>query len=309
MSHALLRPDDAAPMAPVKLSEYRPPDWLIDAVRLTVALDETETRIHARLEVRRNPARAAEGPADFALDGRELRFETAAIDGVVLAPDAATFTDEGLVVAADRLPGDRFVWECVTIVNPRANTSLEGLYMSRDMFCTQCEAQGFRKITYFPDRPDVMSVYEVRIEADKTRYPVLLSNGNPVSDGDLPDGRRYAEWRDPFPKPSYLFALVAGDLVASRDDFRTRSGRDVALALYTRPGDENKTAYALDALKRSMAWDERVYGREYDLDLFMIVAVDDFNMGAMENKGLNIFNDEIRARPSPETATDRDYAS
>ena len=193
---------------------------------------------------------------------------------------------EGLTVAAAHVP-DGFVWEAETEIDPEANTALEGLYMSRGMYCTQCEAQGFRKITYWPDRPDVMARFRVRIEGDA---PVLLSNGNLVASGP-----GWAEWEDPFPKPSYLFALVAGDLVAVEDRFVTMSGREVLLQIWVRPGDEDRCGYAMDALKRSMRWDEEAYGREYDLDRFMIVAVDDFNMGAMENKGLNVFNSKLRA--------------
>ena len=208
---------------------------------------------------------------------------------------------EGLTVAAAHVP-DGFVWEAETEIDPEANTALEGLYMSRGMYCTQCEAQGFRKITFWPDRPDVMARFRVRIEGPSDNSaPVLLSNGNLVASGP-----GWAEWEDPFPKPSYLFALVAGDLVAVEDRFVTGSGREVLLQIWVRAGDEGRCGYAMDALKRAMAWDEAAYGREYDLDRFMIVAVDDFNMGAMENKGLNIFNSRY-VLASPETATDGDY--
>ncbi|MEL6317940.1 MAG: aminopeptidase N, partial [Pseudomonadota bacterium] len=284
-----------------------PPGWLVDDVSLTFDLQPTRTRVRSRIAFRANPDRVDGAPRPpFRLDGRRLTLIAAAIDGVALAESALSIDEEGLTVAPEAIPGDRFTWTCETEIDPKANTALEGLYMSRDMFCTQCEAQGFRKITFYPDRPDVMAVFSVRIEADQDAYPVLLSNGNPTDRGALPEDRHFAEWRDPHPKPSYLFALVAGDLVASNDSFTTRSGRRVDLALFTRRGDETKTAFALDALKRSMRWDEAVYGLEYDLDLFMIVAVDDFNMGAMENKGLNIFNSKY-ILASPDTATDRDY--
>ncbi len=289
--------------APVRLADYRPPAWLIDTVALDFDLHPTETRVRATLAFRRNPD-AADGPADLRLDGRNLRLVSAAIDGreaTGVNPDA-----EGLTIAARDLPGDAFTWTAVTEIDPKSNTALEGLYLSKGMFCTQCEAQGFRKITFFPDRPDVMATYTVRMTAPKESHPVLLSNGDPAEAGDLPDGRHFAVWRDPHPKPSYLFALVAGDLRATRTLFTTCEGRAVSLALWVRPGDEDKTAYALDALARSMRWDEQAYGRAYDLDVFNIVATDDFNMGAMENKGLNIFNSKY-VLASPDTATDRDF--
>ncbi len=299
------RPDTAPAQTAIRLADYRPPDWLVDRTALTVDLAPSATRVRATLSVRRNPARAGEGPAPLRLDGRGLTFLGAAIDGAPLPPEAVALDPEGLTVAPEHLPGDAFAWTCETEIDPAANTELEGLYLSRGMYCTQCEAEGFRKITYYPDRPDVMARFSVRIEAPAD-IPVLLSNGNPGASGHLPDGRRFAEWEDPWPKPAYLFALVAGDLVAQEDAFTTASGRAVALKLWVRPGDEGKAAYAMDALKRSMAWDERAYGREYDLDLFQIVAVSDFNMGAMENKGLNIFNAKY-VLASPTTATDQDY--
>ncbi|MEL7152988.1 MAG: aminopeptidase N, partial [Pseudomonadota bacterium] len=240
---------------------------------------------------------------DLYLHGRKLTLVSASVDGEDVT--ARCLTDrEGLT-----LPGplpDSFTWECEVEIDPASNTELEGLYQSKGMFCTQCEAEGFRKITYYPDRPDVMTVYDVRIEADMIDAPVLLSNGNPTETGRLAGGRHFAEWHDPHPKPSYLFALVAGNLVSFDDTFITASGREVDLKIWVRPGDETKCAFAMDALKRSMRWDEEAYGREYDLDLFQIVAVDDFNMGAMENKGLNIFNSKY-VLASSETATDRDF--
>ena len=298
-------PDDTAPASQksTRLADYRAPDWLVDSVALEFDLAPSATRVKARVAFRRNPERAGEGPADLVLDGRLLTLVSAAVDGRPVEPE---LTRGGLRLAAAGLPRDSFTWECETEIDPRANTALEGLYISKGMYCTQCEAEGFRKITFYPDRPDVMAPFRVRIEADRATCPVLLSNGNPVASGELPAGRHFAEWRDPHPKPAYLFALVAGDLVSHDDSLTTMSGREVALKIYVRPGDEGKCAYAMDSLKRAMRWDEATYGREYDLDLFMIVAVDDFNMGAMENKGLNIFNSKY-ILASPETATDRDY--
>ncbi len=281
----------------IRLADYRPPAFLADTVELTFALAPSATRVRARVAFRRNPAREADGPLDLRLDGRLLTLVSATIDGEAVPQNALSVDDEGLTVAAEHVP-ESFVWEAETEIAPQANTALEGLYMSRGMYCTQCEAQGFRKITFYPDRPDVMATFRVRVEGDA---PVLLSNGNLVGSGP-----GWAEWEDPHPKPSYLFALVAGALVAHEDRFTTRSGRDVLLQIWVRPGDEARCAYAMDALKRAMAWDEAVYGREYDLDRFMIVAVDDFNMGAMENKGLNVFNSKY-VLASPETATDGDY--
>ncbi|MFD1914327.1 aminopeptidase N [Halodurantibacterium flavum] len=283
---------DAGPQA-IHLSDYAPPPWLVETVHLTFRLDPQSTRVLSRIRFRRNPA--VPGDHDLWLDGEKLTLTRAAIDGqpLDLVPEST-----GLRVPAALLPADGFEWTAEVSIAPAENTTLMGLYMSKGMYCTQCEAEGFRKITYYPDRPDVMARFHVRIEGD---LPVLLSNGNPAGSGD-----GWAEWEDPWPKPSYLFALVAGDLVAHSGSFTTASGRDVALNIWVRPGDETKCAYALDSLIRSMRWDEEVYGREYDLDVFNIVAVDDFNMGAMENKGLNIFNSRY-VLASPETATDQDY--
>ena len=215
----------------------------------------------------------------------------------------------GATLTIPRVPAHPFTLEIVTLCDPEANKALSGLYRSRGTYCTQCEAEGFRRITYFLDRPDVLAVYTVRIEADRSEHPVLLANGNPVAQGDVAGtGRHYAVWHDPFPKPSYLFALVGGDLACVPDSFTTASGRKVELDIYVEPGKEDRCAWAMDSLKRSMRWDEERFGREYDLDVFNIVAVCDFNMGAMENKGLNIFNDKL-VLARPETATDADYAS
>ena len=286
-----------------RLADYAPPNWLVESVGLRFVLDPADTRVLADIVFRRNPAMPH---GALRLDGRSLGFVSAAIDGQPVAASALAIDADGLTVPADLLPADRFHWTAETRINPTANTALEGLYVSNGMFCTQCEAQGFRKITWYPDRPDVMAPFTVRLEALRETHPVLLSNGDPVEAGPLPGGRHYAVWRDPHPKPAYLFALVAGDLRETRDSFVTASGRPVRLGIWVRPGDEGKTAYAMDALIRSMRWDEEKYGCEYDLDVFNIVAVDDFNMGAMENKGLNIFNAKY-VLASPETATDGDY--
>jgi aminopeptidase N len=277
----------------VHLAEYQPFTHRVEGVALNFRLAPMATRVGAELRLSPNPARP--GRHDLRLDGEGLRLIAARIDGqeVALTPDAT-----GLTIAAALLPDGPFTLETEVEIAPEANTALEGLYMSRGMYCTQCEAEGFRKITFYPDRPDVMAPFRVRVEAD---LPVLLSNGNPVG-----QGAGWAEWDDPWPKPAYLFALVAGDLVAHSAPFRTMSGREVALNIWVRDGDQDRCAYAMDSLIRSMRWDEQVYGREYDLDVFNIVAVDDFNMGAMENKGLNIFNSKF-VLASPETATDDDF--
>ncbi len=282
---------DAAPAVPstIHLADYAAPAFLVDDVHLTFRLAPHATRVTARIAFRPNPATT---DRTFFLHGEGLRLVSVAIDGAQVGHSVA---DTGLTLEA---PDRVFVLQTVVEIDPGANTALEGLYLSNGMFCTQCEAEGFRKITYYPDRPDVMAVFTVRIESD---LPVLLSNGNPTASGP-----GWAEWHDPWPKPAYLFALVAGDLRRVSDTFTTMSGRKVDLNIWVRPGDEGKCAYGLDALKRSMAWDETAYGREYDLDLFNIVAVDDFNMGAMENKGLNIFNSSC-VLASPETSTDSNF--
>ncbi len=285
---------DATAPQPVFLSDYQPFTHLIETVRLVFHLSSFTTRVRATVRYVPNPARP--GRHDLRLDGEGLRLITVAIDGRALAVVADA---TGLTLPASDVPDGPFDLTTEVEISPEANTALEGLYMSRGMYCTQCEAEGFRKITFYPDRPDVMARFHVRIEAD---LPVLLSNGNPVASGP-----GWAEWDDPWPKPAYLFALVAGDLVAHSDRFTTSEGGDVALNIWVRDGDQDRCAYAMDALKRSMAWDERVYGRVYDLNVFNIVAVDDFNMGAMENKGLNIFNSKY-VLASPATATDDDFA-
>ncbi|MBU3888958.1 aminopeptidase N [Methylosinus sporium] len=291
------------PPQAVRLADYRPPAFLIDAVDLDISLDRSKTRVAARLAIRRNPAGQAGAP--LALDGDGLILRRVALDGAPLAPEAYEATPDSFLLRAP--PEGPFTLEIETEVDPSANTQLSGLYRSGSAYCTQCEAEGFRRITYFLDRPDVLSVYTTRIEADKSEAPVLLGNGNPIASGDLDGGRHFAIWRDPFPKPCYLFALVGGDLGHISETYRTSSGRDVELAIYVERGKEPFASYAMDSLVRSMRWDEQAFGREYDLDVFNIVAVSDFNMGAMENKGLNIFNDKY-VLASPETATDSDYA-
>ncbi len=290
---------------PVRLADYRPPDYLIDLVDLDVSLDIHATRVVSTLSLRPNPA-GREGAA-LELDGDELLFISARLDGAPL--DESDFGASPSQFLLHRPPPRPFKLKIETRLDPAANTKLMGLYRTGSAYCTQCEAEGFRRITYFLDRPDVLSTYRVRVEADRGEAPVLLSNGNIEATGeaDLP-GRHYAVWRDPHKKPCYLFALVAGDLGHIDNSFVTASGRNVALAIYVEHGREDRARYAMGALKRSMAWDEQAYGREYDLDVFNIVAVSDFNMGAMENKGLNVFNDKY-VLASPDTATDDDYAS
>ena len=283
----------------IYLSDYKVPAYLVDTVELTFELFEDGARVHSTLELRRNPE-SAEASAPLELDGDSLKLESVALDGAKLA--ASDYEDRGDQLVIRSVP-DQFCLTIVTWIEPQNNTRLEGLYKSFGMFCTQCEAEGFRCITYFPDRPDVMARFRTRIEASKDAYPILLSNGNDVERGELERGRHFVTWEDPFPKPCYLFALVAGDLVEKRDSFTTCSGRDIDLRMYVEPRNAEKCDHAMDSLKRSMRWDEEVYGREYDLDIFMIVAVDDFNMGAMENKGLNIFNSSC-VLASQETATD-----
>ncbi len=288
---------------PVRLEDYRVPDYLIDSVDLDISLDRNATRVVAELTVRPNPQGRAGAP--LALDGDELVFVGAALDNALLEPPAYEVAPSAFVLADP--PRRSFTLRIETRLDPAGNTKLMGLYRSGSAYCTQCEAEGFRRIAYFLDRPDVLSTYRVRLEADKAEAPVLLANGNLESAGEAEGGRHWAVWRDPFKKPSYLFALVAGDLAHIADSFVTMSGRQVALGIYVERGREERTAYAMDALKRAMAWDERAFGREYDLERFNIVAVSDFNMGAMENKGLNVFNDKY-VLASPETATDDDYA-
>ncbi|WP_414462869.1 aminopeptidase N [Hyphomicrobium sp. DY-1] len=292
---------------PVLLADYRPPEFLIDTVHLDIALAPTKTRVASKLEIRRNPASATTGKVPLKLDGELLTLESITLDGKKLKPSSYRVGDASLTVLSP--PKVRFTLEIVTTINPKANTALQGIYLSRGVYCSQCEAQGFRRITYFLDRPDVLSKYTVRLEADVATAPVLLANGNPVERGTLLGGERhYAVWDDPHPKPSYLFAVVGGDLSSIASTFKTQSGREVDLRIYVEHGKEERAHWAMESLKRAMRWDEKRFGREYDLDVFNIVAVSDFNMGAMENKGLNIFNDRL-ILASPETATDANYES
>jgi aminopeptidase N len=288
-----------ATLPAIRRQDYAPPAWRVPQVALDFALDPAATRVRARLEVARDGAH----DEPLRLDGAGQTPLSVTVDGVAI--NDWRLEGEQLVVP---LPGDAHVVETEVEIAPDRNTQLMGLYASGGNLCTQCEAEGFRRITYFPDRPDVLSTYRVRMSADRTRFPVLLANGDPVAAGENGDGTHWAEWHDPYPKPSYLFALVAGDLAVNRATFTTRSGREVQLGIWVRAADLEKTHHALHALKLSMAWDEHVYGREYDLDVFNIVAVDDFNFGAMENKGLNIFNSRY-ILADPDTATDYDYDS
>ncbi len=283
----------AADPRTIYLKDYQPFAYQIDHVALTFRLAPQTTRVLATIGFAANPERP--GRHDLFLHGEKLRLVACAVDGVAVTP---VVTDEGLTIAQGDLPPGAFTLTTEVEIAPETNTEFEGLYMSNGMYCTQCEAEGFRRITYYPDRPDVMARFKVRVES---ALPVLLSNGNPTGSGP-----GWATWDDPWPKPAYLFALVAGDLVSVGDQFTTASGRVVDLGIWVRKGDEDRCAYAMDSLIRSMRWDEKRYGREYDLDVFNIVAVDDFNMGAMENKGLNIFNSKL-VLASPQTATDNDY--
>lgn len=286
-----------------RLEDHTPPPFLVDTVELDFALDDKCTRVRSSMRIRRNPAAARQ--ADLVLDGKRLKTLSVHLDGEPLVGNRIGIEEERLTV---RDVPDTFTLATDVEIQPGANKSLEGLYASSGNLCTQCEAEGFRRITWFPDRPDVMARYRTRLVADAKRYPVLLSNGNDIERGSLDDGRHFALWEDPFPKPCYLFALVAGRLECIEDRFETRSGRDIVLRIYVQKHNVDRCDHAMDSLKRAMRWDEKVWDLEYDLDTFMIVAVDDFNMGAMENKGLNIFNSHyILARP--DTATDRDFAA
>jgi aminopeptidase N len=294
---------DAQPKT-IYLKDYEAPAYLIDTTDLRVELGEDSTRVVARLQLRPNPLHAGHVPGPLVLDGQDMVLESLAIDGRPLGSAEYRVETESLSIFTP--PQHAFVLECVTRIKPQENTSLEGLYKSRTMFCTQCEAEGFRKITYYLDRPDVMAAFTTTVVADKARYPVLLSNGNPVARGEGPDGSHWVTWEDPFRKPCYLFALVAGNLACVEDHFTTASGRLVTLRIFVEAKDVDKCDHAMHALKNAMRWDEEVFGREYDLDIFMIVAVDDFNMGAMENKGLNIFNTSC-VLANPATTTDAGF--
>jgi len=293
-----LRDAHGQPIA-IRREDYAPPAWWIDTVDLTFDLDPAKTRVLNRMRLRRNPDLPAQA---LRLDGDELNLARVLVDG-----QGASFRVEGGQLVLDNLP-DSFELEVFTTCQPAKNTKLMGLFVSQDTFFTQCEAEGFRRITYFLDRPDVMASYTVTIRADRAQYPVLLSNGNLVDQGELPEGRHFAKWLDPFRKPSYLFALVAGQLVAREQRIRARSGREHLLQVYVRPGDLDKTEHAMNSLINSIAWDEARFGLALDLDRFMIVATSDFNMGAMENKGLNIFNTKY-VLANQATATDADYGN
>ena len=288
----------------VYLKDYQPPEYLVDFVELDFNLDEQATVVRSSLSVRRNPQSADDG-VSLSLQGEELELISIKLDNELLDVTAYELSNESMKIHA--VPQTRpFVITIENRINPQANTALEGLYLSSSMLCTQCEAQGFRKITWFPDRPDVMSRFKTTLTADKTKYPVLLSNGNKIAAGELENNRHWVCWEDPFAKPCYLFALVAGQLEYVSDSFNTKSGRKISLKIFVEQHNIDKCTHAMHSLKNAMSWDEEKYGLEYDLDLYMIVAVDHFNMGAMENKGLNIFNTKfVLARP--DTATDSDY--
>ena len=296
-----IKKTDTAPST-IFLKDYQPPVYLIDQVKLHFALHETQTVVTSTLTVMLNAANKQTNKS-LVLDGQNLELLSIKINDKVLSEKDYSCDDEKLTVA--ELPKQCIV-EIQTQINPMENRALEGLYLSSDMFCTQCEAQGFRRITYFPDRPDVMSTYEVTIIADKEKYPILLSNGNLIDKGEADNGQHWVTWQDPSLKPSYLFALVAGDLFCKEDTFTTMSGHDILLQVFVEAENSHKCGHALMSLKQAMKWDEDTYGREYDLDIYMIVAVNDFNMGAMENKGLNVFNASC-VLASPDTATDADY--
>ncbi|MBN2645695.1 MAG: aminopeptidase N [Desulfuromonadaceae bacterium] len=298
MSH---QPSSSTPPRTIFRSDYQPFPWRVETVSLCFELDAQATRVTAELVVERLPDAAPGCP--LVLDGGEQVLLELACDGAPLADEVWRRDEHGLTLKG--LP-ERCTLKLVSQINPEANASLEGLYLSSGNFCTQCEAEGFRHITFFPDRPDVLSCYTTTLIADAQRFPVLLSNGNLVEQGALADGRHFARWQDPFPKPSYLFALVAGDLVCREEPYRTGSGRDVLLQVYVEPRNAEKCAHALRSMHKALRWDEERFGLEYDLDRYMIVAVDDFNMGAMENKGLNVFNSKY-VLALPETATDDDY--
>ncbi|KAA3634158.1 MAG: aminopeptidase N, partial [Proteobacteria bacterium] len=294
-------PDATKTGAPrtIRLSDYRPPAFKIDETHLTFELEPGATRVVSRLVMRR--ADGGDGP--LVLDGEGLKTLRVSLDGRALDEGEYRAGDDALTIPG---VGAEFVVETECVIDPQANTALSGLYRSSGNYCTQCEPEGFRRITWYLDRPDVLSVFTTTIVGDADENPVMLSNGDRIAGDETDDGRRRVTWRDPWPKPSYLFALVAGNLGCLRDTFVTRSGREVALEVYAEHHNMEQCDHAMASLKKAMQWDEDVYGREYDLDTYMIVAVDDFNMGAMENKGLNIFNSRyVLARP--ETATDADF--
>ncbi len=284
------------------LKDYQAPHYFIDEVQLKFVLVDSETKVFSKLLIRVNPE-FFDKKLPLILNGEHLSLKHIALDGNTLSQDAYELTEHALTIWD--VP-HQFILSIETAIKPQENTALSGLYCSHGMYCTQCEAQGFRRITYYIDRPDVLSTFTVMIEADKNRYPVLLSNGNCTAKGDLANGRHWVEWHDPFKKPAYLFALVAGNLACVKDVFTTHTGRQIELHIYVESGNEDRIIHAMKSLKEAMQWDEQAYGREYDLNVYMIVAVKDFNMGAMENKGLNIFNAKY-ILANPQTATDHDY--
>ncbi len=293
-------PKKVAPKT-IYLKDYTPPKYWIDSINLHFELGEDQTRVVSEMEIRRNPD--VNGPHILELDGEGLGLGSIVLNDKALSDNEFSTTKETLWIPD--VP-DSFTLQIETFIKPQQNTSLEGLYKSSGNFCTQCEAQGFRKITYYLDRPDVMARFTTTIVADKSLYPVLLSNGNPVDSQELGNGKHSVTWEDPFKKPSYLFALVAGKLEVIKDSFTTMSGREIDCRIYVEAHNADKCEHAMLSLKKAMKWDEDTFGREYDLDIYMIVAVDDFNMGAMENKGLNVFNSKyVLARP--DTATDTDF--
>ena len=300
----LAKQEPASAPATISLEDYTVPPYLVDEVELAFDLEQNDTRVSSRLKIRKNPHSADSGNL-LKLDGSHQQLESVVLDGETLSPSRYSLSDEALEISA--VPA-QFTLQIVSRINPAANTALEGLYHSGSLLCTQCEAEGFRRITYFPDRPDVMARYTVTLRGDKQQYPVLLANGNLVAQGDNDDGTHWATWNDPSLKPCYLFAIVAGQLAHREDSFTTLHGRAVTLRLYVEPENIHKCDHAMNSLQQAMQWDEQTYGREYDLDIYMVVAVNDFNMGAMENKGLNIFNASC-VLASPETATDGDYYS
>ena len=285
----------------IQRRDYAPYPWTLDDARFRFEIGEEETRVVSEIQFQRNPDAAA--ASDIILDGQDMELVSVALDGRELGPDAYEKTPDRLII---RQAPDRGRLDIEVLIRPQDNTALEGLYTSGDFLLTQCEAEGFRKITYFPDRPDVMTSYDVTVVADRERYPVLLSNGNAVASGETEDGRHWVRWNDPYAKPCYLFALVAGDLACIEDRFTTRSGREVTLRFYVEHGNEDKCGHAMESLKNAMKWDEDRFDLEYDLDIYHVVVTNDFNMGAMENKSLNIFNSKyVLARP--DSATDTDY--
>ena len=291
---------------PKLLRDYAPPDYLVDEVDLDIALDPRATQVRSKLRLRANP-KGAVGARPLVLDGEGLILQSLALDGEPVSAGNFRLDKKSLTIL--EVPARPFTLETTTLCDPEANAALSGLYRSRGTYCTQCEPEGFRRITYFIDRPDALAIFTVRIEAEAGTAPVLLSNGNPLGAGAVPGtDRHFAIWHDPHPKPSYLFALVGGNLACVPGSFTTASGRKVAINIYVEPGKEDRCSWAMESLRAAMRWDEQRFGREYDLDVFNIVAVSDFNMGAMENKGLNIFNDKL-VLARPDTASDGDYGA